>query len=810
MTDFDMARSLSSDEHTLRSMHNGKRAKIVEAEGDEVSSYNIVFEDSYEINGLAASELKAITEGVHELIKDPSLAGSEVETPMMSTAIYKHTIKDVPIYFDGAQYWAVRNGRIYEVSPEGVEESKNSIISEKNWWKELLDSLKEDKKFNSLVSKHGARSTEVLEYFKNNYWSDSSSSDAAKVALEDAMKELGESKTNEAYAEKVPQTMQPQEKPDIDAENYGMEDYSDEELNKPETKVKSKSEETGNAIRKVEDDEVHDQAPEPKKKVKKESKTNEGEESEVISPSRAELKKLSDDVLRSKQIDASEAFDYWKGRGVEEFAVKASKALNMVEDEMHKRGILSHVEDRLGKRAKKTEPKKESKFKFSKQKPLWLCNECFKTFRSDKGICESCESKNTEKLIKEQDVPFYKEVYEVSFEDKDGNPGSIRVEAHDETDAEKVANKAKGDVIGKITDVKLIKESTQAAPGNKESKRKTNEYYQEEDVGDYEVTFYDGHKEVIKGAKSRVHAMDAARQRYKDEQRVVQAKKVSESITEGVEELIGEVPGISKDDQIILRWAMQKEIIPSEWPDEDEIIDELSKVDVPKEDKWSDWDNKALYVKFVLLPKAEAARATKESKVNEEENWDLTFKYQHNQLGSNPLVDREGNLWRHERRPITGRKVRVFSDYQAGWVKGKGAIPVVKVEANEKLTPEEVKNIHAPTIRFHYGTSEKHSKVMGDLAKTDFFKKRMVGTKVKLIDASDHPEEFAKDDDKQWKPWTPFGFVEESNLKEQSFKTVAKGIADRDNADELARRENGMVIEDPDAEDKFAVIVKEE
>jgi len=78
-----------------------------------------------------------------------------------------------------------------------------------------------------------------------------------------------ESKVDEA--EDATQTMKPQEKPDLNAEDVGMEDYSDEELNTPEAKVKSKSEETGNAIRGVEDDELEqteDKVVEPKNESK--------------------------------------------------------------------------------------------------------------------------------------------------------------------------------------------------------------------------------------------------------------------------------------------------------------------------------------------------------------------------------------------------------------------------------------------------------------------------------------------------------------------------------------------------------------
>lgn len=61
-----------------------------------------------------------------------------------------------------------------------------------------------------------------------------------------------------------------------------------------------------------------------------------------------------------------------------------------------------------------------------------------------------------------------------------------------------------------------------------------------------------------------------------------------------------------------------------------------------------------------------------------EENWDYTFRYSHNQIGSNPLEDKSGNpiIWHTHPRMLGGRKIRVFTDYQENWAKGQGAIPV--------------------------------------------------------------------------------------------------------------------------------------
>jgi len=80
----------------------------------------------------------------------------------------------------------------------------------------------------------------------------------------------------------------------------------------------------------------------------------------------------------------------------------------------------------------------------------------------------------------------------------------------------------------------------------------------------------------------------------------------------------------------------------------------------------------------------------KESKLKEQdEDWDLTFKYTHNQIVSNPLIDKEGVAFHIYKQPfgIRDMKVRVFSDYQADWVERNGGDPVrVSESIKENLT----------------------------------------------------------------------------------------------------------------------------
>jgi len=57
------------------------------------------------------------------------------------------------------------------------------------------------------------------------------------------------------------------------------------------------------------------------------------------------------------------------------------------------------------------------------------------------------------------------------------------------------------------------------------------------------------------------------------------------------------------------------------------------------------------------------------------------------------------------------------------------------------------------------------------------------------------------------------GIIDEKKIKEQeevdNFKTVAKGVIDKETADKLAKEKNGIVVDSDDEKEKFEVIVKE-
>lgn len=100
-------------------------------------------------------------------------------------------------------------------------------------------------------------------------------------------------------------------------------------------------------------------------------------------------------------------------------------------------------------------------------------------------------------------------------------------------------------------------------------------------------------------------------------------------LTETVEELIGEVPGISLNDQRLLHWAIKSDTIPNEFPDDEIIIDALSHladvegVEELKDVEFGDYkaDIHGYYLKYVFLPRARKAYAKRyrESKLKEAE-----------------------------------------------------------------------------------------------------------------------------------------------------------------------------------------------
>jgi len=622
------------------------------------------------------------------------------------------------------------------------------------------------------------------------------------------------------------QTMKPEEKPDIDAEDHHLEDYSEEDLEK----AKDKGKETGHTLTEPKEDEL-------KVEPKKESKLKEGRGEEIYQEALEFAKK---ELL--KQLRFRLPYD--------EFVIRRQLSVKFGISEEEAEGIIydaaSPDELDLGH-----QPNFESK-RTKKRNQLYLCNECFKTFRANESVCTHCQSEKVEKItLQEQDVAIFKHVYKVDFEDKDGEKGSTRVEAYDEADAKKVAKESKVD-IEKITKVKKIGEGKDN-PGERDG------------TG------------PVKGSDQRKKYGDKGKRKQAGE-KCSYEEEISESkLYETVQELVGEVDGIDRIDQHLLNKAIEDGVIPNQFPELDAMIDQLSAADVAKELGVKDIDDvdlgdiDAVYLKYILLPKAkEASRVARESKVNEDERDEFHKGYDYAQLTDEAHLDL--------RAVLDLIKPHSSEEFRRGYTQYLEENPEDESK-NETLTPEQIKNLKAPKLKFDYGTVVEHNQIMEDLAKTDFFENVMVGTQITLVDAKGVPVIYAKDDDKQWKEFSSLGFVEEakemksltaveivkssvdpevwnvrivelpegstvtaastpdkdkakkyakdfatslnakyvgfveeSKLKEQeedSFKTVARGIEDKDTADKLAKEKEGQVVADEEDEKKFSVIVRE-
>jgi hypothetical protein len=458
--------------------------------------------------------------------------------------------------------------------------------------------------------------------------------------------------------------------------------------------------------------------------------------------------------------------------------------------------------------AKAKKAKKESKSTFTKQKPLWLCNSCFKTFRSDENIC-SCKSTNTEKITEGEGwaVGHLKHVYNVEFE-LAGKKDSTRVEAFDEPDAKRLVQRIKPGA--KILGITKVQEDK--IPGGLADKSKPEDFDKEQVEAGTKVEME--HTKDPKVAQEiamdhltedpdyyrKLKKMEAG----KDNPCPKESKKEESKVTETVEELIGEVPGISKEDQLYLKWALNKNLISNTWPDEDVISDALAEItdQVPGEEMYDPAsDNQSLYLKYVLVPKAkfEAMKmgVTVPKEVTEQkEDWDLTFKYTHNQLTGNPLLDKEGNPYLNPKLQIEGKRIRVFTDYQAGWVEGKGAVPVreSKVQEQEELEAKSIGEIVDDLAALVMNLAQVKSDAKVLLSQCTSDRELTVKLLAKLKVA--------------------LGLVEsaESRVEEQekdTYATIAKGIVDKAEADRLARDKKGMVVADEEDPKKFMVIVKE-
>jgi len=182
-----------------------------------------------------------------------------------------------------------------------------------------------------------------------------------------------------------------------------------------------------------------------------------------------------------------------------------------------------------------------------KSDPLYLCNECFKTFRASSPVCK-CGSK----------------------------------------------------VVERIGKVKEYQDITDKSPSD----------YVEKQPGRFRVNFYDGTKLEVEADSKWDAKQKAEKETGKKSAQINPLSSNESKVNETVQELVGETPGINRHAQEILNWAIENKVIPNEWPELQDMIDEVIETDVTDKYSVEDLDQldlgdiEAVYLKYVLLPQA--------------------------------------------------------------------------------------------------------------------------------------------------------------------------------------------------------------
>jgi hypothetical protein len=245
---------------------------------------------------------------------------------------------------------------------------------------------------------------------------------------------------------------------------------------------------------------------------------------------------------------------------------------------------------------------------------LYLCNGCFKTFESKTSKCTLCESEDVELISEERVEPsLLKNVYRVKYE-LNGEKKETSVVDFDEDEARKhVERLYQG---AKVLSMEKMKEGCSKSKHGKKIK-------EEELTSEVECSkcgeLFDACGEETLCPHCELDSIapdveEGIEPKDKDSEEV-KIKKM----TEAVRELIAETPDLSEDDQIILRWALDTGHIDDQFPDTETISDGLAAAEeagqIPHARVTDLADIHALYLKQVLLPKAEEAWAAKKSKV---------------------------------------------------------------------------------------------------------------------------------------------------------------------------------------------------
>lgn len=247
----------------------------------------------------------------------------------------------------------------------------------------------------------------------------------------------------------TPQNMKTVQEPQLDAEDIGMEDYSEEDLNStpPKKSPKSKSKDDDRyAVRRVPDKEVQNPAPKKEFKVHEyDSSEGEGLRPKVTRKLQTEGpgdRKYYDILVNGVKIGTQEEYrDYVKAKETDRLRTKMTSLTNVIWDQEGIQKVfgqnvtvghsparysnrpqpdVANIYRRRGKMSVKDlewylpnlpsansqenpAPKKESKI--TEKGDLYLCNNCFKTFRNTEPVCTECRSNIVEKIVEDKADP---------------------------------------------------------------------------------------------------------------------------------------------------------------------------------------------------------------------------------------------------------------------------------------------------------------------------------------------------------------------------------------------------------------------
>jgi len=498
----------------------------------------------------------------------------------------------------------------------------------------------------------------------------------------DIIESLRTIKLNELKDDKpsVPQTMKPQEKPDVKASDHSMEDYSGEDLDKP----KDKGKETGACIREVPDKElqqINDKSEKcDKKRIKRHKKIKEqlrlcnecgktfrsneslctgckSEKTEKIGIKEREHSDMCGTIKHVYKVDYEldgkpgsirvEAFDEDDAKVVVQKMKPGSKATiakKIGESKTNEDKIPGGLADRSGKKPEdfdkeqleagiKVEMEHTTDAKVAQEIAMDHLTEdpeyYVKLKKMEAGKCESMES---DWLLKDYNEATKKYGWKTQDE---AIAGYSKL------------NNINPDELRKLLKLKegLKEEMVDALEPNSD-KSKNNITI--------EIMFSDLSPEKQKEILDAYGIKDPKEMNWDvipfDMINTEDIKKIGEKkskICESVLELVGEVSGITASNQRALRWAIDNKVIPNEFPHEEVMFDELSTlpnadlihkeienwpigpdVEPGTESKVNRMATQIAYLKYVLLPKAIDEYSKIESKLKEQvkDNYTVTAR----------------------------------------------------------------------------------------------------------------------------------------------------------------------------------------